>query len=177
MNDTEAIQKVRDIFQQGDGRYENPENAVLVSQFIENKAIKIEKKILTDIEVSEKESEGVRAPQQIYKVIGKRLLENLGYESIIFEVSIPGGRVDILAESKNKETIAVECCSCRIDKAIDFLKEGFVLWILSYGNGPIVKELPLYIVKKGENWDPYFREYENKMNRILKEVKSPFDCL
>lgn len=173
-----TIRMIEDIFQQGDPRYEDFDNALMVATFLQGDAIKITKEWVTDIEVTNKEMKGVTSPQQDYKVIARRLFEKKGYEFAGYEVSIHGGRVDILAK-KNNEILAVECCACRINKAIHVLeRENTVLWILSYNIGEFpIKKLPLYIVKRGPNWGKYSEKYNQYRNKRFKGIKSPLERL
>ena len=118
----DTIREVIDIFERGDYRYTDPWNAIIVAGFVDNDAIKIEKETIKWLnDPSEEELSKINPPQQFYKFIGKKFLEEKGYHVIGFEVAFYGGKVDILAEKSSKdETVAVECRSCRISKAIDY---------------------------------------------------------
>lgn len=174
-----SIALIEDIFQQGDARYEDYPRVAMVASFLDNKAIEIEKISITGIKnLSKEELKDIKPPQQYYKFVGKKLLEEKGYELVGFEIPFCGGIADILAENPlKKEAIAVECCPCRIDKAIKYLEnKNTILWILSLGKtGLPDEEIPLFIVKRGPNWDKYFKIYKKFLKEQIKKVKSPLD--
>ena len=68
----ETIALVEDIFQQGDGRYNDVYSGVFVAYFLENKAIEIEKKMILNSSPSEEELKSIKPPQQYYKLVGKK---------------------------------------------------------------------------------------------------------
>lgn len=169
----ETIREVIDVFEQGDYRYTDPWNAVIVAGFVDNEAIKIEKEIIKLIDnPSEKELSKIKPPQQFYKFIGKKFLEERGYNPLGFEFAFSGGKVDILAEKPSKdETVVVECCSCRISKAIDYLKkEKTILWIISRAETPNSTRLILHIVKRGQNWNKYLKIHQNYQKKQMDKV-------
>ena len=174
-----SIALVEDIFQQGDKRYGDNPRAVTVASFLDNKAIEIEKISITPIQnPSKEELKDIKPPQEYYKFVGKKLLEEKGYKLMGFEVPFCGGIADILAKNPSKkETIAVECCPCRIDKAIKFLEnKDTILWILSLGKtGLPDEEIPLFVVKRGPNWDKSFKTYKQFLKEQIKKIKNPLD--
>ena len=94
-----SIALIKEIFEQGDSRYDDNHSAYLVALFLDNQGIIIHKEVIQDqFEPSEEELREIRPPQQHYKFIGKKLLEFRGYKLIGYEASLPGGRPDILAK-------------------------------------------------------------------------------
>ena len=175
-----SVGLIEDIFMQGDSRYRDNWAAYMVASFLENKGIKIEKRLITsDDNPSEAELRRIPGPQQIYKLTGKKLLESEGYKVVSFERPFCGGRVDILAKHVNNgHIIALECCSCRITTVFDYLQqENTSLWIISLGTGLPEDSLPLYIINKGPNWDKCIELYKLALAERLKEIKSPLDSL
>lgn len=171
------IDIVEDIFQQGDERYNDTQSAVDVAEFIDNNAIIIEKVEIDAIKIPKKEIESIIGPQQYYKALAKLFLDKKGYKFIGYERNFPGGVVDILAEDNLGNTIAIECCSCRISKAIAYLEEeNTILWVLSLSNELVeATKFPLFIIKRGPNWDKVYKKYKNWKTNLLKSVKSPRD--
>jgi len=175
-----TIRDVDDIFQQGDYRYTDPWSSIIVAGFIDNNAIKIDKeKIRWDEEPSKEELGKIRPPQQFYKFIGRNILEEKGCQFIAFEAAFCGGKVDILAEkSSTNEAVAVECCSCRISKAIDYLKrENTILWIISRVEIPLSTESTLYIIRRDWNWNKFMRIYQNYQKNQLNKVTDLLNSL
>lgn len=169
-----TIAMIEDIFEQGDSRYNDEYSATIVASFVENEAIKIEKSSIRGIkEPSEDELKEIGPPQSYYKFFGKKWLEIGGYKLIGFEIPFSGCRADILAKHTSKnETVAVECCSCATEKAIEYLKnKNTVLWVLSLSENPYIdNSIPLFIIKRGPNWDKYLKLYNQSMNEILKKI-------
>ncbi len=170
-----SIDLINDIFVQGDTRYGDYWNAHMVASFLDNKGIEIEKILITNKEEPSKEElRRIGGPQKYYKFIGKQLLEAKGYQITGFEIPFRGGRADILAENPSKrDIIAVECCSCRITKAIDYLGwKNTTLWILSLGETCLDEEpLPLYVIKRGPKWDICLEMYEKAIRQLFKKVE------
>src|SRR4030042_1377560 len=96
-----TIDKVNDIFTQGDIRYTDSEYEVVVAGFVENKAISIRKKTLkkTPVKIA-----GIRGPQKGMKAFAIRLLKGSGYKIASIERGFMGGIPDVLAK-KGEETI------------------------------------------------------------------------
>jgi len=124
-----------------------------------------------------KEIDEINGPQQYYKALAKRVSDKKGYRFIGYEKNFPGGIVDALAEDTSGNKIAIECCSCRISKAISYLEEeNTILWILSISDKPIeVTKYPLFIIKRGPNWDAVYKRYNGWRINLIKNVKSPRD--
>lgn len=176
----DTIRKIEGIFEQGDYRYVDPWSAIIVAGFVDGKAIKIEtEKIKGSDSNSEEEIGKIRPPQQFYKFVGKKHLEDKGYNLLGFECAFAGGKVDILAEKSSKnETVAVECCSCRISKAIDYLKkENTILWIIEKVEHPLSTELILHILKRGKTWKKYIKTYGEYLNKEMSKVTDLLDSL
>lgn len=176
-----TIALVQDIFEQGDSRYFDLRSATIVAIFLENKGIEIIKTFIKSyIQPSGDELNDIHPPQQYYKAIGKKWLEKSGYKVLDFELPFCGGIADILADHTVKnERVAVECCSCRTDKAIDYLEEkNTVLWVMSLKKTGLPEEdIPLFIIKRGPNWDECLKVYKDDLRRRLMSVKSPLDKL
>jgi len=180
MKDTisvKTIEMVQDIFQQGDERYNDYQSAIDVAEFIDNNAIIVEKKEIDAVKIPKKEIDEINGPQQYYKALAKRVSDKKGYRFIGYEKNFPGGIVDVLAEDTSGNKIAIECCSCRISKAISYLEEeNTILWILSISDKPIeVTKYPLFIIKRGPNWDAVYKRYNGWRINLIKNVKSPRD--
>ena len=172
---------IKDIFEQGDPRYDNDYSAYSVARFYENKGIIIDKKLIKDrFKPSEEELNKITPPQQYYKFIGRKILERYFYKFICYEASFAGYRPDILAKHHHhNETLLVECKSCRTSKAIIYLKEkGAVLWVLSMTETGLPHEpIPLYIIKRGPNWHKCLELYNKSSIEMLKGTKNPHDSL
>ena len=175
------IDLIEDIFEQGDSRYVDDNSAILVAYFLENSGIEIENdKILGVDSPSESDLKRISGPQQFHKFLGKKHLEEKGYEVVGFEMLVKGGRADILAKNFSKnETVAVECCACRTDKAIEYLrKENTILWVISLSEkGSLDKEIPVFIIKRGPNWDKCIKLFDQIIREQLRKVRSPMDDL
>ena len=176
----ENIDLIENIFQQGDARYVDNDSTILVGYFLENGGIEIENDKILVYPISDNDLKNINGPQQFYKCLGKKHLEGRGYEVIGFEIPIHGGRTDILAKNSSKnETVAVECCPYRTDKAIEYLrKENTVLWVISLSEkGSLDKEIPVFIIERGQNWDKCIKLYDQLLREQLRKVRSPLDDL
>jgi len=113
------------------------------------------------------------------KHIARKFLEKEGFKFLFYEKKIYGGRVDMLMENtKNGNKMAVECCSCRIDKAIDFLKEGGnKLMIVISPDTFDPKYIDYVIVERGPNWDKFLKFHEDYQSKCMKKIKNPLDNL
>jgi hypothetical protein len=160
-----TVNKMMDIFFQGDFRYLDLYRQIIVAGFIDNKAISIEQEIINP-ETIKKSNIKIKGPQKDIKQIAVGLLKENGFEIKGFEIWIRGGIVDILA-SKEKRQIAVECGPCRIDKSIDYLEiPNTDLWILTRKNEN--SEHILFKITRGKNW-ANFLEYHKKYQLEKKQ--------
>lgn len=168
MIDKKLINFVADTFEQGDTRYCVPESSILVADFIQRKAIDIDRKGIDKINIPKGALEDITPPQRHVKYLALKILEKHGAKFIGFELRFQGGRVDILAELNGK-TITVECGPCRTDKAIDYLrKENTELWIITnYFN-----ESSLTRVKRGLEWGKTIEKYDEY---ITKEIANEYE--
>ena len=175
----ENVALVTDIFTQGDSRYYDSYEINLVANFLDKEAIIIEKSKILEYPCTDKEISRMEPPQAYYKLQAKKRLESDGYKILGFELLLNGGRVDVLAKNEEKgEIVAVECCSCRVSKAIDYLEEdNVVLWIVSLSETGLESELPFFIVRRGVNWLKTIRSHKESIRKSLEKIKSPADRL
>ncbi len=180
----EAADIVYNILNQGDSRYNSPEDELWLADFIMHKAIILEEREIPKVDYKEKS--GNFNPkleiQGSQKLMAKKLLELEGYnnEEIQFEVAFRNSRPDVFAEN-SKKRVVVECCSCRINKIIDFLSEIEEIWILTHGYEPweeLAKKnkswkMQWFVFRKGENWEKISSIYNKHLREELKKVKSP----
>jgi len=175
----EAMNFISNIIKQGDDRYNNIEDEKILSSFILANAISTEEKEIPGIEKPEKLAKEVQATA---KYIAEFILKNEGFEKedIVHENTFLGTRPDILAESA-KKSVAVECFSCKVHKIIDYLSKLDEVWVITRGLPPwerikyLKENMKLFIFKKGLNWDEIYSKYQNKIQKELKNIKSPLD--
>ena len=183
----EAWDIVLDILNQGDSRYNNTANEVILADFLVLNAISLEEKEIPFMEEPKLENENKFSlrVQREEKLLVREMLKSEGFQDkeILFEQLFSNGRADVLAESP-KKTIAVECCSCRIDKIINYLEDGAdEVWVTTIGLPPwekikyLKENMGLFVFKKGPNWDKVFNRYKNIIAEEMKKVKSPIDIL
>ena len=167
-NIEEAQKAIFDILNQGDSRYDNPKEELVLANFLLEGAISLEKTINEDTRLNK-----VRGIQANEKRFAMGVLKQEGFkeEEIFLEVMFQGSRVDVLAEKRDK-IILVECCSCRVDKIRDFLTiSNTEVWVI------IRDELSeVYRFKRGLNWH-LVEDLEMKKLQQLKKIKSPLDNL
>ena len=177
-----TISFVRKLFEQGDTRYYDPFSINIVANFLELGGITVEKEHIEYVPYNQEEAEKMRlcGPQKEYKFVGAKLLEKRGYKLMGFERRIPGGITDILAKHlATKEKVAVECCSCRTDKAIDYLElKNTTLWIISLGDSMFLDEgMDLFIIKRGSKWGECLKLYNQKRKEMLKNIPDLLDFI
>lgn len=175
----EALDLVYNVLNQGDSRYNDPENETILSKFVLNEAVSLEERDFPEvISPGKSELESIRGVQKLDKYLAKILLKKEGFKDseIFFERSFLGSRPDVLAESENK-IIAVECCSCRVDKIVNYLPDVEEVWILTLGESPwgkihyLKEKMRWYIFKKGVNWRLALT-FKKKQIEELKKVPS-----
>ncbi|GEM_PF-3389036 len=175
----EALDIVYSVLNQGDSRYNDPQSEIILSKFLLNGAISLEERHFPEINSPEKsELESIKGVQRADKYLAKILLEKEGFKDseIFFERAFLGSRPDVLAESESK-IIAVECCSCRIDKIVNYLPEVEAVWILTLGESPwgnihyLKEKMHWYIFRKGVNWNRVL-DFQKKKIEELKKVPS-----
>jgi len=179
----EAIKLIWDILEQGDSRYNDPEAERILSFFLLNQAILLEEKPFPNIEEPKREDVFEHFVQGKEKYIAKILLNLEGFDNgeIFYERRFLGYRPDVFAEKQDK-IIVVECCSCKVDKVIDFLSEADEIWALTYeGNPweekPLFEKMQWFVFKKGPRWDEIYTRFINKKLKELKKVPSPINNL
>ncbi len=179
----EAMEIVYDILNQGDSRYNNPKDEMILSSFIFNKTVDLEEREILSINKPEKEDLLlVKGIQKDEKYVAKTLLHQQGFNDneIYFERMFLGSRPDIFAEKEDR-IIVVECCSCRIDKILDYLPKADEVWVITRGENtwetPVFnKKIQWFIFKKGPNWDLFLKFKDNRLKQ-LKGIKNPLDTL
>lgn len=73
---------IEDVFEQGDNRYIDQENAAILAEFIEGKAILIEKEVISGLaEPKDEDLNRVRGSQRFYEFIAKKELKEEALES------------------------------------------------------------------------------------------------
>lgn len=183
----ETMNLVYNILNQGDSRYNDPEKEVILTDFLIKEAIDLEEREIPKIDLSgecNKPNTNLGNVQWSQKKLAVKLLRKEGFQDseIYLERRFLGSQPDVMAES-GKRTIIVECCSCRIDKIINFLSDSDEVWILTYGQDPneefqyLNSKMQWLIFKKGENWQEVFSEFQKKCQEQLKKIKSPIDKL
>lgn len=170
-----TINFVNDLFTQGDSRYLEMCDDVMVAGFLDNKAIIISEKNLPngleDVSLSEKGFELIRKPQKDEKILAIKLLKRFGFKIIGTERWFKGGKADVLAVHKRLgKTVAVECGPCRISKAIHYLEApNAELWLIPVDCAETRKYT---VISRGSNWDNYFKFHQNFW---MKEMKIAVD--
>lgn len=169
------------VFSQGDSRYFDADMEEVMTNFLTNSAIIIERKDVSAIESKTNEvSVSVVGLQKDLKILAKSLFNEMNITFIGFEKRTAFGIVDIVGKKGNR-TIFVECGPCRIDKGFNYLRENHTeLWVLSSYFDPDsidMKKAELYIIKRGRNWQKMIEKYDKSIVQKLKKVKSPLDSL
>ncbi|MBU1135441.1 MAG: tyrosine-type recombinase/integrase [Nanoarchaeota archaeon] len=163
-----TMNKINDIFTQGDGRYLDPEYEAIVAGFIDRNAIKMEKKKIFKTPL---ETKNIRGPQKEMKSIVIAILKERGYKIVSIERGFMGGIPDVLAK-KDDKTIAVECGPCNMIKAISYLeKDNTNLWILKPdGKGHI-----LYTIRRSDSWNDFIKFHrERQINKAKQYIDIAF---
>ena len=179
----ESMNLLYGILNQGDSRYNDTKSEEVLSSFLVNEVISLEKADLPKIKKPNKEEIIKHFVQGEEKYIAKKLLELKGFKDneVFYERSFLGFKPDVLVEKEGK-VILVECCSCRVSKIIDYLSAANEVWILTYGEPPW-KEKPLFnkmqwfIFKRGFRWDEVYNKFKQKQRGELKKIPSPIDSL
>jgi len=164
-----TIEKIEEIFLQGDYRYTNVWENIVLSGFIDNSAIKIEKiEEKIPINPNKEEINEIKGPQKIFKFYAKHIVQKKGYEIKEYEPSISGGKGDILAVNQDKEII-IECCSCRISKVIDYLsRQKTILWVIL--RHITNDEITIFQFSRGKNWKNFLKNHQSyTMDQIDQE--------
>jgi hypothetical protein len=167
-----TIKKVVQIFQQGDYRYSDPWNAIIVAGFLDNKAINMERKEENKPDIKDGDLGTVKGPQEVFKLYAKKIAEKEGFSIKEYESFISGGKTDILAV-RNSKKLLIECCSCRISKAIDYLSiPDTSLWVLLRN---FKDKIIIFEFSRGKNWD-IFNKFHNEymMNQLHKHYDRLF---
>lgn len=179
----EALDLVYNLLNQGDSRYNDPENERALAKFILSHAISLEEKEISQVKKPEQNDLiKIGSVQKEEKYLAKILLKQQGFKDneIFFEARFYGSQADVLAES-NERVIPVECCSCRIDKIIDYLLKTEEVWVTTRGLPPwekipyLKEKMKLFIFKKGPNWNNVL-DFKKKNLKSLQTIGSPIDC-
>jgi len=162
----QTIRKVIDIFQQGDYRYTDPWNAIIVACFIDGNAITMERKEEMIPNLKHEKNNKIKGPQEIFKLYAKQIAEKKGFVIKGYEYSFSGGKTDVFAV-KNKTKLAIECCSCRISKAIDYLNEpNTLLWVMLRD---IKDKIIFFEFSRGQNWSDYNKFHNEYMESQIRK--------
>ncbi len=182
----EAVELVRQILNQGDDRYNSTNEEVILADFLIEGAISLEERAISLKEkpIEEGISKMKLEIQKEEKLVARELLKLEGFndEEIFFEVRFLGSRPDVLAESP-KKIIAVECCSCRVSKIINFLPQLDEVWIITRGTTPwetnILQrdKMQWFVFQKGPNWKESYVLYQDWISENIKKITSPYDLL
>lgn len=179
----EAMKLVFDILNQGDQRYNAPEAEETLANFLINQAISLEENQFPIINEPNQEEILKHLVQGWEKQIVKALLKIRGFDDvqISFERRFLGSVPDVAAEKENLVVI-VECCSCRVDKIIEYLSKVDEVWVLTRGENPweerpLFEKMQWFIFQKGVNWNKIYNAFQKKRMEELKKIKSPFDGL
>ena len=167
----ETFQMVREIFQQGDMRYYDDFEAVTVAGFIDNDAIFVNKReAKIPKEPSATDLQSIKGPQKMFKYLGRVIAESDGYTLEAYEEPISGGFVDIYA-TKRREKLYIECCSCRMSKALDFLSlHNAKLWVIQrkISDGKVT----IHEFRRGKNWTDFNKFHEEyTMSQMAREYQ------
>ena len=172
----EALTLIHNILIQGDSRYNNSENEVFLANLILDEIIHLEEKEIPKIKNPNENNLGKMGYVQKHeKYVAKILLKQKGFQDseIFFERRFRGSRPDVLGE-KEEEFIPVECCSCRIDKIIDYLQESEEVWVIT--RECFNEKMKWFVFEKGSNWERYSIIKKIQQEK-LKKIKSPIDSL
>ena len=182
----EARDWVEQNVTQNDPRYlPDLETLNILAYFLYNRAVNVEEMIIPELsEPSNGQLDRISEPQKYYKYIALGLLKLQGIkeEDIKFEFPFYGRRVDVYA-NKNRKEILVECCSCYVQKIIQYLEnDNTELWIITsrenvLENDPNSSGIKWFILKRGENWSENYNKYKNYRQKQLRKVKNPLDNL
>lgn len=76
--------------------------------------------------------------------------------------------------------VVVECCSCRVNKIIDYLLKANEVWVLTRGENPweekpLFEKMQWFIFKKGANWNNVYNNLRKQRMEEIKRIKSPID--
>ncbi len=125
-----AKEMVYHILNQGDSRYNNTEDEINLDFSIFNQIVSLEEREIPPIKkLREEEMFLVKGVQKDEKYVSKILLKKQGFQDndIFFEKRFLGSIPDVLAKKETK-TIAIECCSCRTDKILEYLPKANEIW-------------------------------------------------
>jgi len=167
----ETMLSIRDIFMQGDIRYSDPEHEAIVAGFIDNDAVSVSKTHISKTHATHRELplSDIKGPQKRAKALARAVLQERGYERLVFERAFGGNIPDILAEGR--ETIAVECGPCSFRKAVDYLDYGAVLWIIK----PASTGYDLHEIRRSTNWEKFIMFHKKRsMEEAIHAIDSAF---
>jgi len=179
----EATRLVYNTLNQGDSRYNNPEAERTLALFILKKAISVKENPFPKLSEPKQEEISKHFVQGWEKQIAKTLLKIRGFDDlqIFFEKRFLGSVPDVMAEKENLVVI-VECCSCRVDKIIEYLSKVDEVWVLTRGEKPweerlLFEKMQWFIFQKSVNWNKIYNNLQKERMEDIKKIKSPFDNL
>ena len=188
-NVNDALSFVRDILVQGDFRYRDVESECDLASFLLRDAIVLNEKAFPTV-LKEPDEKAIRRHrvQGSEKCVAEALLKLQGFgdKDICFERNFRGSVPDVIA---GKDLVVpVECCSCRVDKIIEYLAFSEVkeVWVLTRGVGPWVDCADLvseddrmgwYIFRRGINWEKTYSNFDLSKRKRLREAFHRFHGL
>lgn len=177
----EALELVYNILNQGDSRYNAPEEEEILADFLIKQAVSIEESSFSEVKEPNEKEISKHFVQGKEKQIAAALLKAKGFDDaeIFFEKRFIGSVPDILAE-KEDLIVVVECCSCRVNKIIDYLLKTNEVWVLTRGENPweekpLFEKMQWFIFKKGANWNNVYNNFQKQRMEEIKRIKSPID--
>ena len=161
-----TIRKLNDIMVQEDYRYTDPWSNVITASFLDNKAVILRNFEFGIPKVEENKINLIPGPQKKFKLYAVKLAENMGFKVCSFEGHVRGGIVDILA-TRNRQKLFIECCSCRIDKIIEYLSiRNSILWVMLRD---IEDRIRIFEFGRGPNWRTFKRFYDKYMEESIQK--------
>lgn len=153
-HDKQTVELVERIFIQGDSRYQDWEyfdDRHKVASFIFHNAIKIEE-IPSPSSIRVRHYRSVTEPQASEKEIAIAIMKSFGYQYRGQEQEVYGGVADLLMrDSRRRVTALVECCSCKVSKAINYsVTRNNELWVFT-------KDSSIYKIIRAKNWSKMYR--------------------
>jgi hypothetical protein len=175
----ESRNLVYSVLNQGDSRYNDPYDEYLLAAFLLHKSIIIEKREIPPIAKTPLINLAlIKGPQEKEKYVATMLLKKEGFQDneISFEQWIQGGKADVLAISKQK-IIAVECCSCRVSKIIDYLSEenaDIEVWVFTRGSPPwetaVLEKMEWFVFRKGRDFSFRLNKWREIQGREIRKA-------
>jgi hypothetical protein len=165
---------IEDIFAQGNTRYYDPEEIMILNKFIKREAIVITTHVIPKVkEATQLELSKIRKPQQHMKYLALKILKKEGATTtqFPFEQLHLRCRADIIAKNDGK-TIAIECGPCRISKALQYLdNKNTELWIITN----YLNNQSFHKIRRGPNWNAIKQKHDATTIKELKKIVNLLD--